>query len=170
MAEKDPKKLELGNIHLAITEFRDGTGRKARPVLVLGSKKSIEGAFEPEVLIGYITSNNNNKNFSKFKYPIADWKAAGLDKESWVVLQERELKWMNHEKDFLKHIGLLTERDTVGVLNKFMEVRELEQSLKQEAEKSKPQPRKGKMQVTIQENPTLKRSSPSAQRRNSRER
>lgn len=170
MAETDPKKLELGNIHLAITEFRDGTGRKARPVLVLGSKKSIEGAFEPEVLIEYITSNNNNKNFSKFKYPIADWKAAGLDKESWVVLQERELKWMNHEKDFLKHIGLLTERDTIGVLNKFMEVRELEQSLKQEAEKSKPQPRKGKMQVTIQENPTLKRSSPSAQRRNSRER
>ncbi|MCY7751392.1 type II toxin-antitoxin system PemK/MazF family toxin [Bacillus inaquosorum] len=170
MAETDPKKLELGNIHLAITEFRDGTGRKARPVLVLGSKKSIEGAFEPEVLIGYITSNNNNKNFSKFKYPIADWKAAGLDKESWVVLQERELKWMNHEKDFLKHIGLLTERDTIGVLNKFIEVRELEQSLKQEAEKSKPQPRKGKMQVTIQENPTLKRSSPSAQRRNSRER
>lgn len=170
MAETDPKKLELGNIHLAITKFRDGTGRKARPVLVLGSKKSIEGAFEPEVLIGYITSNNNNKNFSKFKYPIADWKAAGLDKESWVVLQERELKWMNHEKDFLKHIGLLTERDTIGVLNKFMEVRELEQSLKQEAEKPKPQPRKGKIQVTIQENPTLKRSSPSAQRRNSRER
>lgn len=170
MAETDPKKLELGNIHLAITEFRDGTGRKARPVLVLGSKKSIEGAFEPEVLIGYITSNNNNKNFSKFKYPIADWKAAGLDKESWVVLQERELKWMNHEKDFLKHIGLLTERDTIGVLNKFMEVRELEQSLKQEAEKSKPHLRKGKMQVTIQENPTLKRSSQSAQRRNSRER
>ncbi|MED1738138.1 type II toxin-antitoxin system PemK/MazF family toxin [Bacillus swezeyi] len=162
----DPKLLELGNIHLAITEFRDGTGRKSRPVLVLGTRKNNPERFEPEALVGYITSQNHNKNFEKYKYPIADWKAAGLDKESWVVLQERELKWMNANKDFQKHVGMLSERDTIGVLKKFIEVREVEKT--QTQEQTKPQPRKGKMQVNVYKQSNMNRTN--SNRGNNRER
>lgn len=115
----DRTKLELGNIYLAITEFRDGTGRKARPVLILGSRLEEN----QRVLIGYITSKNDNKEFEKYKYPIIDWKAAGLNKQSWVVLQERELQWMDVNHDLHKHVGLLTERDILGVLKKFVYLR-----------------------------------------------
>lgn len=115
----DRTKLELGNIYLAITEFRDGTGRKARPVLILGSRLEEN----QKVLIGYITSKNDNKEFEKYKYPIIDWKAAGLNKQSWVVLQERELQWMDVNHDLHKHVGLLTERDIIGVLKKFVYLR-----------------------------------------------
>lgn len=152
----DPKLLELGNIYLAITEFRDGTGRKSRPVLVLGTRKSNSERFEPEALVGYITSQNHNAKFEKYKYPIIDWKAAGLDKESWVVLQERELKWMNANKDFQKHIGMLSARDTIGVVKKIVEVRELET---QREQRSKSQPKKGKMKVNIYKNSNVNRSN-----------
>lgn len=123
----DRKKLELGNIYLAITEFRDGTGRKARPVLILGSRLEEN----QKVLIGYITSKNDNKEFEKYKYPIIDWKAAGLNKQSWVVLQERELQWMDVNLDLHKHVGLLTERDILGVLKKFVYLRDQENKQQQ---------------------------------------
>ncbi|MCY7707976.1 MULTISPECIES: type II toxin-antitoxin system PemK/MazF family toxin [Bacillus] len=123
----DRTKLELGNIYLAITEFRDGTGRKARPVLILGSRLEEN----QKVLIGYITSKNDNKEFEKYKYPIIDWKAAGLNKQSWVVLQERELQWMDANLDLHKHVGLLTERDILGVLKKFVYLRDQENKQQQ---------------------------------------
>jgi len=123
----DRTKLELGNIYLAITEFRDGTGRKARPVLILGSRLEEN----QKVLIGYITSKNDNKEFEKYKYPIIDWKAAGLNKQSWVVLQERELQWMDVNLDLHKHVGLLTERDILGVLKKFVYLRDQENKQQQ---------------------------------------
>ncbi|MCY8151985.1 hypothetical protein [Bacillus paralicheniformis] len=157
MKQVDPKLLELGNIHLAITEFRDGTGRKSRPVLVLGTRKSNPERFEPEAFVGYITSQNHNAKFEKYKYPIIDWKAAGLDKESWVVLQERELKWMNANKDFQKHIGMLSARDTIGVVKKFVEVREHEKT--QREQRAKSQPKKGKMKVNIYKNSNVNRSN-----------
>ena len=123
----DRTKLELGNIYFAITEFRDGTGRKARPVLILGSRLEEN----QKVLIGYITSKNDNKEFEKYKYPIIDWKAAGLNKQSWVVLQERELQWMDVNLDLHKHVGLLTERDILGVLKKFVYLRDQENKQQQ---------------------------------------
>lgn len=101
--------MEPMDIYIANVPFDEGNGSKVRPALVIevGSER---------VRIFKITSQYQKKSskIKKLYYPIKEWQAAGLNKESYVDTHKMyrvAKRWIfSHQP-----IGKLTDRDRLGL-------------------------------------------------------
>lgn len=101
--------MEPMDIFIANVPFDEGKGSKIRPALVIEVKSK-------KVIIFKVTSQYENKSsqIKKLYYPIREWKAAGLKKQSYVDthrLYRLTKKWVFSRKP----IGKLTDSDRLGL-------------------------------------------------------
>ncbi|MDR3278359.1 MAG: hypothetical protein LBT12_06255 [Oscillospiraceae bacterium] len=102
--------MNLFDIYLAYMVFDDGTGGRARPVLIMDLEDDLAAVYN-------VTSQYENKSeFIRSKYyPIKDWKQAGLDKQSYVdTVKARYLP--QKSLDGKIPIGAMTEADKIGLI------------------------------------------------------
>ncbi|MCC4399366.1 type II toxin-antitoxin system PemK/MazF family toxin [Limosilactobacillus reuteri] len=109
--------MEPMEIYIADVPFDKGRGSKVRPALV------IEIANE-KVIVFKVTSQYENKSsqIKKIYYPIKEWRAAGLKKQSYVdthKLYRLAQSWVFSRQP----IGKLTDSDRIGL---FEFIKELE--------------------------------------------
>ena len=87
---------------------------KRRPVLI------IDDSEDDLLTIAEITSvepNDPPKTFDLFKVEIADWKAAGLDKPSWVKCYKTNVHRVPKDR-LIKFIGEVEDLTMLNVLEK----------------------------------------------------
>ncbi|MGN1272485.1 MAG: type II toxin-antitoxin system PemK/MazF family toxin [Lactobacillus sp.] len=97
------------DIFIANVPFDEGRGSKVRPALVIEVK-------DEKVLVFKVTSQYKKKSsqIKKLYYPIREWKAAGLKKQSYVdthKLYRLAQKWIFSRQP----IGKLTDTDRLGL-------------------------------------------------------
>ena len=97
------------DLYIANVPFDEGYGSKRRPALVLVIK-------EEYVIVFKITSKYTNKSerIKHLYYPIKDWQAAGLYKQSYV--DTHKAYQITRSAVFSrKPIGKLTVKDVIGL-------------------------------------------------------
>lgn len=117
--------LKFGKIYTAFIFFKSNLNEgKRRPVIVFQNQ-------ENDNLTAFQVSSQVDTNFNKkYGYKILDWKVAGLKKPSVANLNPKDL--LELKKSDLKIIvGELSDRDKVGLLEKYISVQKVIQLQKQ---------------------------------------
>lgn len=117
--------LKFGKIYTAFIFFKSNLNEgKRRPVIVFQNQ-------ENDNLTAFQVSSQVDTNFNKkYGYKILDWKVAGLKKPSVANLHPKDL--LELKKSDLKIIvGELSDRDKVGLLEKYISVQKVIQLQKQ---------------------------------------
>ena len=99
-------KMKINDIYLAFVSW--GKGGKQRPILILQSDNNTLSFYA-------ITSkyHHKSKEMQAVRYPIVDWKHAGLNKPSYIVI-DNKYQMLKFGEEFIK-LGHLTDRDKVGL-------------------------------------------------------
>ncbi|KAF2421653.1 type II toxin-antitoxin system PemK/MazF family toxin [Bacillus subtilis] len=105
-----------GEIYNAFFQYEDGSGGKYRPVLVMDVDSGLFIAVAIKV-----TTSKPKEGFTDpihtSRLPIKDWKAAGLDKESYAQCSTFELfKYV----DLKRYRGKLSSDDYEAIYNEYL--------------------------------------------------
>ncbi|WP_025731511.1 type II toxin-antitoxin system PemK/MazF family toxin [Heyndrickxia ginsengihumi] len=109
-------KLELGKVYTAFVVFgTNHTEGKRRPVIIFQNQEN------NKITAFQVSSKIDTPFNKKFGYKIKDWEETGLKKPSVANLHPKDLLELE-ASDLKVIVGELTDRDKVGLLEKYITV------------------------------------------------
>lgn len=103
-------KYNIGEVWWVQFPYSDKNEVKRRPVIVIDERTMA-------ILAMYVTTKN--KSYNPYSIPIEDWKSAGLNRESWTIID----KIVNIEECNIDlQIGVLSQRDLVKIIQLVREI------------------------------------------------
>lgn len=122
-------KLEFGKVYTAYIVFKDNiTEGKRRPVILFQNQ-------ENDYITAFQVSSQVKTPFNKkYGYEIIDWEKTGFKKPSIANLHPKDLLELK-STDLKVIVGELTDRDKVGLLEKYISVQRRIRNMENEIER-----------------------------------
>jgi hypothetical protein len=111
--------MQLFDIYFGYFEYKEKTGRKKRPVVIVNVNDNSESAV---YIYGVYTYRKwfDLPAYAKILYEIKDWEHAGLDRRSFVDVS-RDAEISAEDVHTYKYFGQLSRRDMAGLYAKAKE-------------------------------------------------